>query len=214
MADTIIFDADGVVIDSEPLWLKGTAEFLARRGFAYDKEKLMHMMAGGSIEEAVRTMQEAYGFEGDIRELARERREIVKELFEHGIRFVPGFEELYRKVRGEFKTCVATSLDRELLKVADVRLHLSRLFGKRIYTIADVGFVSKPDPKIFLYAAGKMGSKPGDCLVIEDSPRGIEGARRAGMKCIAITTTYGREKLAGADMIVDSFRAIDMDWLR
>ncbi|MFZ2643579.1 MAG: HAD-IA family hydrolase, partial [Verrucomicrobiia bacterium] len=63
-------------------------------------------------------------------------------------------------------------------------------------------------PDIFLHAASQLGSKPENCLVIEDAPHGVEAARRAGMRCIAITTTYDREKLRGAERVVDSFAEI------
>lgn len=208
MIDTIVFDADGIVLDSEQAWVKGTTEFLRRKGFVYDKERLMPLMIGGSVEDGVRIMQKEYGFNGDAVELARERVELVKKHYEAELKFIKGFEEFYSKVYGKYKTCIATSLDSELLKIADEKLGLKKLFENKIFTIADVGFASKPKPDVFLYAAKKMNSKPQNCLVIEDSPRGVEAAKRAGMFCVALTTTNKKEMLARADMVVGSYQSV------
>jgi len=96
------------------------------------------------------------------------------------------------------------------LEIADQRLRLSELFNGNVFSVAEIGYVSKPNPDIFLYAARKLNSQPEHCLVIEDSPHGIEAAKRAGMRCIALTTTYTRDKLAQADLVVDSYSQIDL----
>ncbi|MCK5233975.1 MAG: HAD family phosphatase [Candidatus Aenigmarchaeota archaeon] len=208
MIDTIIFDADGIVLDSEQAWVKGTTEFLRRKGFIYDKERLMPLMIGGSVEDGVRIMQKEYGFGGDANALARERVSLVRMYYETELEFVKGFEEFYSKVQGKYKTCIATSLDSELLKIADKKLGLTKIFNDKIFSIADVGNVSKPAPDIFLYVAKKLNSKPQNCLVIEDSPRGVKAAKSAGMFCVALTTTNKKELLAKADIVVDSYQSI------
>lgn len=68
---------------------------------------------------------------------------------------------------------------------------------------------SKPDPAIFLQAAGAAGVPPAKCLVVEDGVVGIEAARRAGMRCLALTTTHPADRLAGADLVVDSLADLD-----
>lgn len=208
MIDTIIFDADGVILDSEILWDKGQEEFLKRRGFEYHRDKLKHLMTSTSPAEGVLVMQKYYGFTGDPGILARERIEIVRGLFEDELTLMPGFLEYFNSVKNTHKTCIATSLDNELLAIADRRLGLAGLFGPNVYTIAQVGHKGKPDPAIFLYAAHKLGSRPEQCLVIEDSPYGITAAKRAGMRCIGLATTYGQEMLSEADVVVQNFDQI------
>jgi beta-phosphoglucomutase-like phosphatase (HAD superfamily) len=210
MTDTIIFDADGVILDSEKLWDLGQEEFLKRRGFQYHRDRIKHLMTSTSPAEGVRVMQKFYGFGGDPETLAGERIAIVRDLFETRLSFVPGFQEFFSRIQGNYKTSVATSLDNGLLAIADRRLSLSNLFGPHIYTIAEVGHKGKPDPAIFLYAAGKLGSDPVGCLVIEDSPYGITAAKRAGMRCAALTTTYPGELLREADQVAGSFSGIDI----
>jgi beta-phosphoglucomutase-like phosphatase (HAD superfamily) len=74
----------------------------------------------------------------------------------------------------------------------------------------------KPDPEIYLTAASKLGLKPEECVVFEDAEAGIESAKRAGIKVVALATTFTREFLAttDADMIIDDFRDINVDMLR
>ncbi|MDO9693942.1 MAG: HAD family phosphatase [Candidatus Latescibacteria bacterium] len=208
MIDTIIFDADGVILDSEKLWDRGQEEFLKRRGFKYERDKLKHLMTSTSPAEGVLVMQKHYGFTGDPGLLARERIEIVRNLFQNELTLMTGFLEYFNSIKNTHKTCIATSLDNELLTIADCRLDLAGLFGPNIYTIAQVGHKGKPDPAIFLYAAQQLGSRPGQCLVIEDSPYGITAAKRAGMRCIGLATTYCGEMLAEADAVVQSFDQI------
>lgn len=212
--DTIIFDCEGVIIDSESVWDHGQEEFLRRRGKVYDRARTKHLLTGRTLAEGVLVMQEQYGFGGDPDELARERIEIVQELFATEVQFIPGFPEFYETVRKDYRTCIATAMTRELLTLVDRRLGFSTLFDGHVYTLADVGFRSKPDPALFLYAAEKLGSQPETCLVIEDAPHGIEAARRAGMASIGLATTYEPDKLAGADLVVESFSDIELPRLQ
>lgn len=212
MIDTIIFDADGVILDSEKLWDKGQEEFLKRRGFKYERDNLKHLMTSTSPVEGVLVMQRHYGFTGDPGLLAGERIEIVRNLFETELTLMEGFLPYYDSIKSSHKTCIATSLDNELLFIANRRLGLSGLFGPNIFTIAQVGNKGKPDPAIFLYAAHKMGSLPARCLVIEDSPYGITAAKRAGMRCIGLATTYPPGMLSRADRVVQSFDQIKKAW--
>jgi len=207
---TIIFDADGVVIDSEKIWDEAQAEFSRRRGLPYERAKLKPLMAGRSQAEAIEIFKKEYGLSEDAQSLAAERMELVKRGFEEGVEFMSGFREFFQRVRSDYKTCIATSMPEELLAVVDGRLGLSKLFGDRIFSLIAVGYRSKPNPDIFLHAAKQLGAEPATCLVIEDAPHGVEAARRAGMKCIGLTTTFDRETLNRADRVVNSFAEIDL----
>ncbi len=211
MIDTIIFDAEGVVIDTEAIWDKGQEIFLQRRGFVYDRERIKPLLTGRTLAEGVEIMKQAYSFEGDTKTLAQERADIVRDLFIHETSFITGFLQFYESMRSRYKTCIATSMDRDLLKFVDQRLNLSALFENRIYTLDKVGYRSKPNPDIFLYAAQQLGSSPKNCVVIEDAPHGIDAAKSADMWCIAITTTYDQGKLAKADFVVSAYTNIDLE---
>ena len=211
MIDTIIFDAEGVVIDTEAIWDKGQEIFLRRRGFVYDRERIKPLLTGRTLAEGAEIMKQAYSFEGDTETLAQERADVVRELFIHETSFINGFLQFYESVRSRYKTCIATSMDRDLLKFVDQRLNLSALFENRIYTLDKVGYRSKPNPDIFLYAAQQLGSSPKNCVVIEDAPHGIDAAKSADMWCIAITTTYDPGKLEKADFVVSAYTNIDLE---
>jgi HAD superfamily hydrolase (TIGR01549 family) len=208
MIDTIIFDAEGVVIDTEPMWDKAQAEFLRRRGVAYHRDKLKHLLSGRSALEAIEITKVECGISGDTHLLSKERMELVRRQLEEHAGFVAGFAEFLQRVQPAYKTCIATAMAEELLRIVDRRLKLAELFDGRIFSLAALGLRSKPHPDIFLHAAQQLGSTPETCLVIEDAPHGVEAARRAGMRCIAITTTYSREKLRDADRVVNSFAEI------
>ncbi len=209
MTEAILFDCDGVVLDSETIWDRCETEFLRRRGIAFDAARTKPLITGLGETASVLLLQEQYGVPGDPEELVAERLAIIQSLFESAVRFTPGFEEFFEeRVRGRFKTCVATSMPEELFAVADRRLGLRRFFGERVYFPSHVGGRAKPEPDLFLYAAAQLATPPERCLVIEDSPRGIEAARRAGMTVIGLATTHERELLTGADRVVESFGEI------
>lgn len=208
MIKAIIFDADGVIIDSEGIWDQEHKIFLGKRGINYNRSKLKPLLTGLSIIDWVKLMKKLYKIEEDTPSLVNERMECIKNLFTNDINFIPGFMNFYNNVRMNFKTCVATSMNKDLLNYIDKKLKLYELFNNKIFSIDDIGGKSKPDPAIFLYSAKQLGVKPNECIVIEDAPKGIEGAKSAGMQCIAITTTYPKEKLAKADKVVSSFAEI------
>lgn len=208
----ILFDCDGVVLDSEILWDRCETEFLNRRSIAFDIARTKPLITGLGQTASVRLLQEQYGIPGDAETLVRERLEIIAGLFAAEVRFTEGFEEFFeRQVRGRFKTCIATSMSEELYAVADRRLGLARFFGERVYFPTHVGGRAKPEPDLFLYAAAQLALPPERCLVIEDSPRGLEAARRAGMPSVGLATTHEPELLGGADRVVKSFAEIDLN---
>ena len=193
------------------VWDKVQEEFLRRRGIVYQREKLKPLITGKSQLEGIKVMMNECGLSGDLKTLSSERLNIMRFLLESEVNYVQGFQEFFDRIEKDYKTCIASSMDQSLLKIIDRRLGLTKLFDDRIYTIEDANCASKPDPCIFLYAAKKLSSRPEECLVMEDSPYGIEAAKRAGMMCIALTTTYREDTLAGADVIVKSFDEIDLE---
>jgi beta-phosphoglucomutase-like phosphatase (HAD superfamily) len=207
--EAILFDCDGVVLDSETVWDRCETEFLRRRGIAFDIARTKPLITGLGQRAGVVLLQEQYGVAGDPDELVRERLEIIRGLFAREVRFTPGFPEFYEeKVRGRYATCIATSMPEELFAVADRKLGVSRFFADRVYFPSHVGGRAKPAPDIFLYAAAQLATPPERCLVIEDSPRGLEAAHRAGMASIGLATTHGPEMLGRADRVAASFAEI------
>jgi len=211
MIDTIIFDNEGVIADTESIWDKEQKEFLGRRRIRYNKSSIKHLLGGRSLIEGVKILKKEYNIKGEDELLSLERLSIVKHLLAANVNYIKGFTDFYNIVRNRYKMCVATSMHEELLEIIDKKLCLSELFNAHIYSLKHVGYKSKPCPDIFLYAAQKLRSKPENCLVIEDSPNGIDAALSAGMKCIGLATTYPHKRLRNASLTVKSFNEINID---
>ena len=204
MTKAIIFDLEGVVVDSEKHWDACALIFLGRHGLKYEREPHKPLLMGKTLEEGVEIWKKMIGLTGNTKKLAQERRDIIRDLY-YDTDFIPGFMGFFKKVEKRYKLGVATSIERPFLRIIDGKLGVTKLFKNKVYSIEDIGFISKPNPDIFLFVAGKLKVNPGDCVVFEDSPNGVEGAKRAGMACVAITTTTDPKRLSRADLIVDSW---------
>ena len=208
----VIFDLDGTITDTESVWIQSAKVLLERRDAEYDPKLKLQMM-GKSLRDGTGILKEKYGLKEDLGALTRERHEVATKLFSENIPTVPGALDFVRATATKYKIAIATSMDRASLRLIDKVLQLSDLFADHIYSIEDVGFISKPDPAIFLFAAKELEIAPERSIVIEDSPNGVLGAKRAGMKCVALTTSTDRVELSLADRIVDSFSEIKLDEL-
>ena len=206
----IIYDLDGTIVDTETIWDECSVEFLGRHGHVYDKQATKHLTMGGTLEGGAAILRDHHGFTGDAAALAQERREIFAELLQRDVQFIPGFLDFHAKVRTTHKTAIGTSMERPFIASVERRLQLTQYFGEHIYSIADIGFIPKPHPDIFLYAAKQLGVDPATCLVIEDAPKGVQAAKAAGMACAALTTSTSHARLAeaGADQVVNHYSHI------
>lgn len=210
MIKAIIFDADGVVINTEPLYDQGDREFFSSLGVTHNSDEYRHLLTGKSLEDGTAKLQELYGFPGNPTELLAKRLTAIKKYYKD-VQFVPGFTDFFNKVKNSYTTAIATSSNLELFAISDLQLHLTELFNGHVYYLKDVGGLSKPAPDIFLYAAKMLEVLPSQCLVIEDAVNGVKAAKNAGMKCVALATTHDRNMLKEADQIVDSFEEINLE---
>ncbi|MCK5370260.1 MAG: HAD family phosphatase [Cyclobacteriaceae bacterium] len=205
----IIFDAEGVVVDTEILWDKSQDELLGRRALEYDREYLKPRMAGQTLLEGAELMVDYYQLDEKPAAIEKERKELIHDLFENEIHFIDGFVSFINMLNGSrLKKSIATAMNKTLMVKVEKKLRLQQFFGAHVYYIEDVGNKSKPEPDVFLYAAEKLGVKPSDCIVIEDAPHGIEAANKAGMISIGLVTTFSREHLQNADFIADDFENV------
>lgn len=211
---TAIFDMDGVVINSEVLFDRTDEIFFANHAVPHNVEEVKHMLTGMDFTQAVRLLKETYGFDGSVEELARERSSLLEALYLSELEYVPGFLAFHRALKNAgVKTCIATASNPAHLELVNQRLGLFSEFENKIYKIADVGYKSKPDPAIFLYAAEQMESRPSECFVLEDAPKGVEAAKSANMFCVGLTTTFPAPMLAQSNIIVDAFSDLALEEL-
>jgi beta-phosphoglucomutase len=213
MQKAIIFDLDGVVVDTErSVWHESSVKLLLRYNKKFDVTKVGHLLYGAKFEDATRSLYDFYKIEDSFENFLRNRRELVRKGFAENVTVMAGFYEFYKRIDGR-KKAIATSMDNEFLTLTLNHLPLTDLFGQHIYTIAQSGGRGKPHPDIFLYAAKMIDQKPEDCVVIEDAPKGIEAAKSAGMRAIGLATSVSKEHLSKADYIVNSFSELTEDML-
>jgi sugar-phosphatase len=191
----ILFDMDGVLIDSTPAVARVWHGWALEHGF--DPETVVRRAHGRPSRTTVRELLPNADIDKEDREL--ERREI-EDL--DGVVFLPGARELLKSLPPERWT-VATSATRAL---ALVRLRAAGLPIPSTLTTSNDVKIGKPDPEPYLKAAAKLGFPPSDCIVVEDAAAGVRAGKAAGARVIAFLTTMSREELeeAGADWIVQN----------
>jgi len=205
-----IYDLDGVLLDTEPLYTRVTQEIVGRYGKTFDWSIKQHMIGRPSIESA-RYLVSALELPIQPEEYLELRRDRLNALF-LTTPAKPGAERFSRAVEARgVRQAIATSSERAVFEYK--RTSHERWFSvfSAVVTGDDprVG-EGKPAPDIFLIAAGDIRADPGECVVFEDSPAGVEAARAAGMQVVALPDPeLERERFSGADLIVDSFDDLD-----
>ena len=158
---------------------------------------------GKSMYEAAVIIKKMHNLDVDTDVFSEEKKNIALSLYDEKLDFMPGFLSLFESLKNrKVKTCIATASDEELMAAVDKNLNLTDLFyGNVVFNQPPLK--SKPAPDIFLAAAERLGVKPEECVVIEDSPLGVDAALAAGMKCIGLVGSTTQENLKKADLIVD-----------
>lgn len=185
-APLVIFDCDGVLVDSEPLSVRVLVAALRRRGVEMTEEEAYGHFLGKSLSTMKQILDEEYGFHTGP-EFLEEMRLDLYELFKTDLQPISGIAETLDGLRKKgFRTCVASSSQPERIRLS---LTLTGIVDKLAPHLFSSSMVKngKPAPDLFLHAAGEMGVAPENCIVIEDSPAGIEAGHRAGMAVFAFT---------------------------
>lgn len=202
--DAIVFDMDGVLIDSEPLWQDAEMEIFPTVGLQLTREMCRRTM-GLRIDQVVRYWHERHPWE-DPSEEEMVRRVVTRvvALIRERAELVPGAREVLALVREkDLAAALASSSFRPLVDA--VLDHFSLRHHFQAIVSGDEEPAGKPDPGIFVTAAARLGVDPDRCLAIEDSPNGVRAARAAGMTCVAILTPHASsQELGDADLVLDS----------
>lgn len=177
--DLVIFDNDGVLVDSEGHANRILSDLLNRSGWAVNmtREESMALFLGRSLP-AIRQLIESrlgHALPGDFEERYHAR---LFEVFDTELTAVPGVEEVLERIR--VPTCVASSGTHERIRRALAATGLLPRFEGRIFSAEDVAR-GKPAPDLFLHAARRLGVTPSRCAIVEDSPLGVDAANAAGM---------------------------------
>ncbi|MEV7084090.1 HAD family hydrolase [Streptomyces sp. NPDC093516] len=196
--DLVIFDNDGVLVDSEPISNRLLAAYLTELGHPTSYEDSLRDYMGSAMHRIHDLVAERTGqrLPADFDDVFHAR---VFAAFEQDLKPVPGVEEVLQKLAADsVPYCVASSGSHQRIRVGHRTTGLDRWFDDgRIFSSEDVGR-GKPAPDLFLYAAERMGVAPERCVIIEDSPLGVQAAIAAGMDVYGFTAMTPAERLAGA----------------
>lgn len=191
--DLVIYDCDGVLIDSEIISAQMLIEELRGYGVEIDRAFVTRHFLGRSYPVVIGEIRATFGvtlpdnFEADYRER-------LLNAFKARLKVMPGAGQALRETRCPW--CVATSSSRPRAEMSLAVTGLAELVGERLFTASSVRN-GKPAPDLFLFAAERMNARPDRCLVVEDSLNGIRAARAAGMPVVRFV---GGSHLTGMDL--------------
>jgi len=209
--EAVIFDMDGVLIDSEPIHYEVEERIFGQLGI-FVPEPLHRSYMGTSGQFMYADLKSRFGLKESVEALMEMddlfRSEFIKSL--KGIVLNEGVISLLDELKSAgLKLAVATSSSPEIVDVLLKNCEISSVFDA-IITTEEAG-KSKPEPDVYLLAAQKIGISPASCIVFEDSPNGLLAAKRAGMYCIAVQTdNIAMEELPSSDYVMESFKGMTL----
>ncbi|MEY2248928.1 HAD family hydrolase [Streptomyces sp. SAS_267] len=199
--DLIIFDNDGVLVDSEPISNTLLAAYLTELGHPTSYEDSLRDYMGSAMHRIHDLVLERTGrrLPDDFDDVFHAR---VFAAFERELKPVPGAGQVLEKLAADgVPYCVASSGSHERIRVGHRTTGLDRWFDEgRVFSSQDVGR-GKPAPDLFLHAAESMGVRPERCAVVEDSPLGVQAANAAGMDVYGFTAMTPADRLTGATQL-------------
>jgi HAD superfamily hydrolase (TIGR01509 family) len=201
MPAAVIFDNDGLTLDTEGVWTRAERLLFARYGREFTMEHKRDML-GTSMETASRKLEGHLGQPGRAAELIAELHEIVMGELDHGAEPMAGARELLRALRGAgVPIGLASNSTGAFVARALGGSGLADCFD--VVVTAEEVARPKPAPDVYLAAAAGLGAAPADCVALEDSKTGLTAARAAGMTVIGVPSFPGVE-LSGADLVAPS----------
>lgn len=205
----VIFDMDGTILDTEKAWHSVTIQVLKAHGFhelTEDQEKFIHTLSGQGMHNAIHLLKGHFNLQTPAEHIAAHKIELANTHFAEHVAFIEGFEHFHNKLREHgIPSSIATNATPENLNKLITQMKLDNFFGENIYCIAHVENKAKPDPALFLHAAEKLGVKPEECIVFEDSLPGFMAAQAAGMKCVAIKNKINIHLMDKVHGAIDSY---------
>jgi len=203
MIKGVLFDMDGVLADSEQFICKAAIIMFAELGFKVEPDDFKPFVGTGE-NSYLGGVAGKYGIEVDIEKVKARTYEIYQTIIRGNLKPLPGAAEMVSKCRNlGLKLALATSADRIKMQANLNEIGIPASSFDATVTGLDV-VNKKPYPDIYIKAAGKLGLRAAECLVVEDAVSGITAARRAGCRCLAVSTSFAAEMLSEADWICDS----------
>jgi HAD superfamily hydrolase (TIGR01509 family) len=212
--EAVVFDLDGVLLQSEEVWDAVRERYVVARGGRYD-EDVQRAMMGMSSPEWSRYLHEEAGVPEEPKEINHDVVALMLEAYRRHLPLLPGAKEAVRRAAATFPLALASSSNREIFEEV---LELAGLAGCFEATVSSEEVPrGKPAADVYLEAARRLGVAPERCTAVEDSHAGIDSAKSADMRVVAIpNATYppDKETVALADVVVDSLDDLTVDVLR
>lgn len=197
----VVFDCDGLLMDTEPCWTVAETELFARHGLPFGPGQKA-LVIGKSLDAAAATMADLFGVPGSGPDIAGELLRRVMEVVKAEAEAMPGALELVARVAESVPVAVASNSSRELLEAALARGGLAGRFP--VSVAADDVSAPKPDPEMYLVACERLGVAPADALAFEDSMTGLRSARAAGLRVVGVPSLARQD--FPADVVVSSLQ--------
>jgi HAD superfamily hydrolase (TIGR01509 family) len=202
--DAVVFDLDGVLVDSEEIWDRAREQLAKERGGRWHDGAQRDMM-GMSSKEWSRYMHDVIGLEEPPEEINREVVRRLTELYGEHLPVIAGAKEAVERLAARWPLGLASSSNRELIDLVLELLGVRALF--RATVSSEEVARGKPAPDVYLEAARRLGVEPTRTAAIEDSHNGMLAAKAAGMRVIAIPNSHfppGQDALGAADVVLAS----------
>jgi HAD superfamily hydrolase (TIGR01509 family) len=202
--DAVVFDLDGVLVDSEHVWDEARRELAAERGARWPEQASRDMMGMSSLEWS-RYMHDIIRLEDSPDDISAEVVRRLEEIYRRGLPLIDGAVDAVERLAARWPLGLASSSNRELIDLVLELAGLGRYF--RVTVSSEEVARGKPAPDVYLEAARGLGTRPELCAAIEDSENGIKSAKAAGMRVLALPNPRyppGEDALALADDVLES----------
>jgi HAD superfamily hydrolase (TIGR01509 family) len=220
----IIFDFDGILVDSEPLIMKLIQEMAAREGWLLSEDEYFRDYLALDDRGVVDHLWRTHGRTLSIarrNELLAWKADAYEKVIQNGLPAISGATEFVLSAAQHFPLAIASGSLRAEIEHLLGKLGLRERFS--VLATADDCERSKPDPEVYLKALSRLRELPqlreppleaGECLAIEDAPLGVVAAQAAGMKCLALAHSRHQDDLQHADWVASGFAGVDLDAIR
>jgi len=203
----VIWDMDGVLVDSEPIHSETWRNVFNTFGIKVTPSQLKRFF-GMTSEMTVRTLADGELSEEKIKKLIKEKARLFREQIEEKAEIFPGVRGWLASFNSNnISQAIASSGSKHNIDIVIDKLCIREYFEVVVDSSA---LPSKPNPIIFSKAAEALNVIPLNCLVIEDSVAGVQAAKAAGMKCVAVATTNPKNKLSDADIVVENLGSLEI----
>lgn len=205
----VIFDMDGVLVDSEALINAAAIAMFRENGLVVQPHDFLPFVGAGE-DRYIGGVAEHYSFSLDVPAAKQRTYEIYLDLVPTRLNVFPGVKELLHDCRqAGLLLAVASSADLIKVRANLETIGLPIKFWDTVITGEDVTH-KKPAPDIFLAAAARIGVPPEACVVVEDAVNGVQAAKSAGMRCVAVATSFSEDQLRQADVVRPSIAQVSL----